>query len=208
MEKKKITMLIATRSEDKIQGIIKAFAQFFPKEEYEINFYSTKAESGVSNQPFGNDTYQGAYNRINHIKEKYKEILISQGIDVDYYVSCEAGIDDTNKVVANGEIITLYASEQVACIYDDKKDTYSFGKSSAWIIPNEDIEEIKNTDLDQYLRARGCRGLNDVGDGKYNTREESVMEATKSAIASGCFVEKCNIIKHEKIQDNVEDVNR
>ena len=197
MKKEKITLLIATTSEDKIEGIRNAFLQYFPKEEFEIKIYSGKAESGVPDQPFGNDTYQGAYNRINNIRNKYERTLKEQGISIVYYVSCEAGIDDTNKVIIDGKVSTIYASEQVICIYSEKQDTYSFGKSSSWTIPEKETEEIKKTNLDQYLRARGCTGLQDVGDGKNNSRAISVMEGTISAIASSFFIKRCERVKQE-----------
>ena len=43
MKKEKITLLIATTSEDKIEGIRNAFLQYFPKDEFEIEIYSGKA---------------------------------------------------------------------------------------------------------------------------------------------------------------------
>lgn len=197
MEKEKITLLIATTSEEKTKGIRDAFLQYFPEEKYEIKIYSCKAESGVPDQPFGNDTYQGAYNRINNIRKKHEKMLEEQGINIDYYVSCEAGIDDTNKVIIDGKVSKLYSSEQVVCIYSEKQDMYSFGKSSSWTIPEKDIEEIKNTNLDLYLRKRGCTCTQDVGDGKYNSRAKSVMEGTKSAIASSYFVKRCEIVEQK-----------
>lgn len=75
MEKEKINLIIATTSKDKIDGIREAFLQYFPEEQFEIKIYSGKAESGVPEQPFGNDTYQGAYNRINNIRKKYEKKL-------------------------------------------------------------------------------------------------------------------------------------
>ena len=192
MKKQKITIVIATTSKDKIDGILEAFMNFFPEEEFEIKFYSGKAESSVSDQPFGDETYQGAYNRINSIREKYESSLSGQGINVDFYISCEAGIDDTNKVFMGEKITPIYVSEQIVCIYNPENDSYSFGKSSSWTIPEKDIEEIKRTDLDRYLRKRECTGLHDVGDGKYITRKEAVKEAMMSAIASIRFMERSN----------------
>lgn len=77
MEKEKITLVIATTSEDKIEGIRRGFLEYFPKEEFEIKIYSGKIESGVPDQPFGNDTYQGAYNRIDNIKKQYEKVSIN-----------------------------------------------------------------------------------------------------------------------------------
>lgn len=206
MEKEKIALLIATTSQDKIEGIKEAFLHYYPEEEFEIKIYSGKTESGVPDQPFGNDTYQGAFNRINDIREKYKERLKEQGIDIDYYIGCEAGIDDTNKVIIDGKVVNLHASEQVVCIYDEKQGIYSFGKSSSWVIPEKDIEEIRSTNLDQYLRARGCKGLQDVGDGEYVSRATAVMESTKSAIASNRFMKRCKMI--DEHVEGYEDTSR
>lgn len=196
--KKNITIVIATTSSDKIEGIKEAFLQYFPKEEFEIKIYSGKAESGVPEQPFGDDTYQGAYNRINNIREKYETVLKEQGVCADYYVSCEAGIDNTNKTIIKGIVTPIYTSEQIVCIYNPKSDSYYFGKSSSWTIPEDDIEEIKSTDLDKYLRKRGCTGLHDVGKGSYISRKEAVKEGAMSAIASQLFREK-NTINRDDI---------
>ena len=68
----------------------------------------------------------------------------------------------------------------------------------------KDIEEIKRTNLDQYLRARGCTGLQDVGDGKYVSRATAVMESTKSAIASNLFMEKCKMVDEHIEEDTVQ----
>lgn len=97
----------------------------------------------------------------------------------------------------DGKLINLYASEQVVCIYNEKRNLYSFGKSSSWTIPEKDIQEIKETNLDQYLRTRGCTKLQDVGDGKYASRSIAVMEGTKSAIASDRFMQRSEKEKQE-----------
>lgn len=168
--KKELHIGIATTSESKIEGIISAYEHFFP--EYKIIVHPKKTESGVSKQPFGKETYIGATNRIMNLMHILKE----ENIFADYYVSCEAGIDDN--------ISGLYFSEQVACIYNSKTKKSFLGKSSSWSIPKEDIPEIINTNLDKYLRNRGCTGLQDVGNGKYITRSMAVEEGVKGALAS------------------------
>ena len=49
--------------------LFNALLKAFPG--YEINIYPIKSESGVDEQPFGKDIYEGAKNRINYVKEKY-----------------------------------------------------------------------------------------------------------------------------------------
>lgn len=77
-----------------------------------------------------------------------------------------------------------------------KQEKVFSGKSSSWSIPNEDIQEIMDTDLDQYLRKRGCSGLQDVGDGKYIARSTAVEEGVKAALAS-----EMNFVKSKKLQE-------
>ena len=53
---------VASASPEKINGIKEGFERFFNTDEIEIVFQ--EVESGVSKQPFGVETFQGASNRI------------------------------------------------------------------------------------------------------------------------------------------------
>lgn len=162
---------IGTTSDAKIEGIKRAFEKSFPNTQIEI--VAKKTESEVADQPFGKDTSKGALNRVKNLVES----LTKEGNIVDYYVSCEAGIDN---ISIPGE----FFSEQVVYIYNKELRRGFFGKSSSWSIPREDISELKNTDLDQYLIKRDCTGLQDVGNGTYITRSDAVEEGARAAIAS------------------------
>ena len=190
MKKPKLRIVIATTSKDKIEGIKEAFYEFFPREKFDLGIYAGKTESNVPEQPFGNDTYQGAINRIENIRRKYEEFLKEHNMTADYYVSCEAGIDNTNKVIIKGKEQCLYASEQIVCIYNPVDDSYFFGKSSSWTIPQKEIKEIKEENLDKYLQKRECKGLQDIANGKYITRKEAIKQGAVSALASSEFVER------------------
>lgn len=155
---------IATNSVDKINGIKIAFSRFFKIEETEIEIVHRSVDSGVNEQPFDEETYQGAINRCENILAE----------DADFYVSCEAGIE------AFGGI---YFNVQVICIFDKRTQSFSFGKSSGWQIPYRDIEKIRKSNLDSYLRAKGFISLEDVL-GKGYSRTNAVAEATEHALAS------------------------
>lgn len=157
---------IATKSLDKIEGIKKAFLRFLEITEEEVEFYSKSVESGVSEQPLEDETYQGAQNRNNHIREEFS--------DMDYYISCEAGIDFN---------FGQYFNVQVVCIYDSASGTYLWGKSAGWSIPSEDIEKIKKENLDIYLREKGLNSIDELL-GPYNARSMAVAQATELALAS------------------------
>lgn len=162
-----IKVAIATASCEKIDGIVKALLRFYNLELYEMESYSMSVESGVPSQPFGEKTYEGAFNRVNNIREKFKEM--------DLYISCEAGIES-----AFGQ----YFNVQIVCIYETKSKMYFWGKSSGWAIPSEDIELIKNTNLDTYLRGKGISRIEDLL-GTFNSRSLAVAQATEIALASG-----------------------
>lgn len=201
--KKKIIVVIATESKDKISGIQEAFNEFFPDEDYGVKYYYGKTQSDVSDQPFGDETYLGAYNRINNIKAKYDSILKDK--EADYYVSCEAGIDDTNKAMVDGKLETMYASEQISCILNTQTGAYSYGKSSSWMIPAEDIKKIKETDLNQYLRGLEYTELHDVGNGNYISRSIAIKQSMESAIATSLFLERKQKIEERKNAKGIDE---
>ena len=160
-----MTVKIATNSTDKINGIIRAISRFFKIEESEINVIHQAVDSGVPDQPFDEQTYVGARNRVD-------SIIGSNEKEADFYIGCEAGVE---------KLSGIFFNVQVVCIFDPKSQKYSFGKSSGWSIPLEDIEIIKLIGVDRYLRSLGIDTLEEfVG----YSRTEEVMRATEFALAS------------------------
>ena len=141
--------------------------RFFQVEEADIEFYSMAVESGVSSQPFDDETYQGALNRVKTLREKVPEM--------DYYVSCEAGIESA---------FSQYFNVQVVCMFETKSQMHFWGKSAGWSIPSEDIEIIKKNTLDTYLRGKGLTCIEEIL-GLANSRRAAVAQATELALASG-----------------------
>ena len=157
---------IASNSVDKINGIKHAIARFYEIPETELEVSHQQAGSGVPDQPFDEETYLGALNRVNN--------LIPEE-NIDFYISCEAGIET---------FLGKYFNVQVVCIFDTKSQKYFFGKSAGWQIPSEDIEIIKKSNLDSYLRNH--QGITNIKQllGKDSSREELVTQATHMALAS------------------------
>ena len=158
---------IATKSSDKITGIQNALYRFFNLNESEIECYAISVESGVSNQPFDSETYEGALNRVNNIRNEIP--------DMDYYISCEAGIENT---------FGQYFNVQVVCIFENKSQRVFWGKSAGWSVPTNDIEIIRNNTLDTYLRGKGISCIEELL-GPSCSRSAAVAEATWLALASG-----------------------
>ena len=162
----KLSVAIATSSSDKIEGVRSAISRFFFLEESEMEVSSKAVDSGVSEQPFGDETYEGALNRVNNIRQEFPK--------KDFYISCEAGIEN-----AFGQ----YFNVQVVCIYDSKSERFFWGKSAGWSIPNDDIEEIRQTNLDVYLRKKGISSIDELL-GATHSRSEAISEAVELALAS------------------------
>ena len=156
---------MATKSPDKIAGIKSSVARFFS--ETDFKFYSKPVESGVSSQPFDSETYQGALNRLNTIRNELP--------GMDLYISCEAGIENT---------FGQYFNVQVVCIFETKTQRIFWGKSSGWSLPPDDIEIIRNNTLDTYLRGKGINYIEELL-GPSCSRSAAVAEATYLALASG-----------------------
>lgn len=162
-----LKVAIATASTEKIFGIKEACLRSFYTKHSKIEFYSKSIQSGVSEQPFGDETYVGALNRVNGIK---KEIP-----GMDLYISCEAGIE---------KAFDQYFNVQVVCIFETKSQRFLWGKSAGWSIPSEDIEIIRKNNLDSYLRGKGINSIEELL-GTSNSRRAAVSQATELALASG-----------------------
>ena len=157
---------IATNSIEKINGIKLAFSRYFNIEESSIEVSNKKVDSGVPEQPFNDETYIGALNRVN--------TLIENSEKVDYNISCEAGIE---------EFLEKYLNIQVVCIYDVNENEYFFGKSSGWQIPSKYNVMIKNSNLDNYLKNKGITSIEQLLGSNFS-REKAIAEATELALAS------------------------
>lgn len=161
-----LKVAIATTSLEKISGVKEAISRFFCMKESEIEFYSKSISSGVSEQPFGDETYEGALNRVNGVRKEFSEM--------DFYISCEAGIEK-----AFGQ----YFNVQVVCIYETKTQKFFWGKSEGWSIPSGDIEIIRKNNLDTYLRGKGITSIEELL-GTSHSRRAAVTQATELALAS------------------------
>lgn len=158
---------IATSSREKIAGVKEAFLRFFQLKESELQIYSQPVESGVPEQPFDEQTYQGALNRVYGIQEVFP--------DMDFYISCEAGIEYA---------FYNYFNVQVVCILDGKSKYHFWGKSAGLSIPVVAIEEIRQSNLDIYLRSKGITCIQELL-GENNSRRAAVAQATEFALSSG-----------------------
>ena len=120
---------MGTKNPGKIEGAKQAFEKYFDNVEIE----GISVDSEVGDQPFNEEILQGAKNRVKNLKKYAKE----NKLDIDFYVSSEAGI--TNSL---GEWIDINC-----VVIEDSKGFQSIGTSQGFPIPEKYIEEIKQTEL-------------------------------------------------------------
>jgi inosine/xanthosine triphosphatase len=74
-------VIVASKNPVKIEVARKAFAAVFPAEQFD--FIGVQSESGVPEQPMGNETIKGAQNRLRFIKKNNPA--------ADFWISQEGG---------------------------------------------------------------------------------------------------------------------
>jgi inosine/xanthosine triphosphatase len=115
----KVRIAIGSLNPTKIEGVKKAFAQYF-----DVDVDSKNVESGVGGQPFNADVVKGAINRA----------INAYSTDYDFSVGIEAGLFSLKNT------LTGYLDFQVAAIYNGFKLTLGFGPGFEY--PSVIIEEV------------------------------------------------------------------
>lgn len=126
-------ILMGTKNPGKIEGARQAFATYFE----DVSIEGVSVDSEVGDQPFDEEIFQGAKNRVKNLKQYAKE----HQIEADYFVASEAGI--TNLL---GEWIDINAA-----IIEDAKGMQSVGTSQGFQIPEKYIREIRETELGMVM---------------------------------------------------------
>ena len=128
-----VKILMGTKNQGKIEGARKAFERFFDNVEIE----GIVVNSEVGDQPVNSEILKGAKNRVKNLKKYAKE----NKIEVDFYISSEAGI--TNFL---GEWLDINCA-----VIEDKEGFQSIGTSQGFPIPDKYIEEIRKTELGKLM---------------------------------------------------------
>ena len=155
---------MGTKNPGKIKGAKQAFEKYFDNVEIE----GISVDSEVGDQPFNEEILQGAKNRVKNLKKYAKE----NKLDIDFYVSSEAGI--TNSL---GEWIDINC-----VIIEDSKGFQSIGTSQGFPIPEKYIEEIKQTELGKVMdKIFSGKDLGKGGISYLTKNEVSRIDLTRNA---------------------------
>ena len=156
-------ILMGTKNPGKIEGARQAFEKYFDSVEIE----GISVESEVGNQPVNEEILQ---------VKNLKKYAIKNNIQVDFYVSSEAGI--TNFL---GEWIDINA-----VIIEDMNGFQSIGTSQGFPIPDKYIDEIKETELGRVM-DRIFKGK-ELGKGKGGISFLTKNEVTRIDLTKNAFI--------------------
>lgn len=162
-------ILMATKNPGKIQGAKEAFEKYFNNVEIE----GISVESNVSNQPFNEEIFEGAKNRVKNLKEYAKE----NNIQADFYIASEAGIQN----LLSEEWIDINA-----VVIEDKNGFQSVGMSQGFQIPNKYIKDIKETELGQVMDKIFSK--NELGKGKGGISFLTHGDTTRVDLTRNAFI--------------------
>lgn len=163
---------IGSSNKAKVKPVVSFLRTLFSNVNLEIE--AIKVDSEVSEQPFNDETYLGAYNRAKKALEE---------INGDYGIGIESGIFE-HKINGKGR----YLVYQVACVFD-KYGNASFGISKGFELSEWMLERIKSGETlgDIAREISGRRDINEnegiVGFLSKNivTRYDLSYDAVKSA---------------------------
>ncbi|RLF66649.1 MAG: inosine/xanthosine triphosphatase [Thermoplasmata archaeon] len=119
-----IRVAIGSTNKSKVKPVIAFLRALFPRASLDIT--PVKVDSGVPEQPIGDETYLGAYNRAKSALES---------IGADYGIGIESGI------FPHKYLKKCFIVYQVACVYD-KYGNVSFGTSKGFMLSESMAEEI------------------------------------------------------------------
>ena len=161
-------ILIGTKNPGKIEGARQAFERYFDNVEIE----GIPVNSGVGDQPVNEEILKGAKKRVSKLKKYAKQ----NQIEVDFYISSEAGI--TNLL---GEWLDINC-----VVIESREGLQSVGTSQGFPIPNKYIEQIKETELgkvmDEIFRGK------DLGKGKGGISFLTKNEVSRIDLTRNAFV--------------------
>lgn len=157
-------ILIASKSPYKIEGISNAFREFFPEKEVIVE--SIKASSGVDRQPYNDDVFKGAKNRLNNAKET--------GIEYDYVIGCESGLINQFQRWFNVQIIVI----------EDINNHQVWGTSPGFEIPDKYVSQVLSTSLKEVFdKVLGSNGGISFLTKEKSSRKKLIEDATIMALS-------------------------
>ncbi len=116
-----MNILVGSENRVKVEAVSEAFGKFYS----EVEVLGIGAPSGVSDQPFNEETYKGAENRA--------KFLFDSETEADFYVGIEGGVQ---------QISGIWFGFGAVCIIDNLGNK-GFGASPQYELPEEIITQLR-----------------------------------------------------------------
>ena len=120
-------VIVASKNEAKLKGVKMAFERWNFED---LKVMGMESESGVPDQPFGEDVLKGAMNRLEWLKTHSTQYA-------DYYVACEGGVIES---------CGMYFNVQFTAI-ENSNGIIRFGMSQGFQIPAQYVQKVKSKGL-------------------------------------------------------------
>lgn len=159
-------VIVASENPVKVEIAKEAFGLVYPGEEFE--FVAIKSDSGVPDQPMGEETRQGARNRLAFIQAKFP--------NADFWISQEGGLFEENGRLSNRAWITI----------SDKAGFTAEASTSNFYLPKRVAEYVREgLELghanDKFFNTvnskQGSGAIGHLTDGVYNRVEYYLQPA-------------------------------
>tara|TARA_Y100000310_G_scaffold153901_1_gene153463 strand:+ start:26896 stop:27429 length:534 start_codon:yes stop_codon:yes gene_type:complete len=118
-----VIVLVGSKNPVKLEAVREAFSHYFEK----IEVISRSVDSGVSDQPRDSDTFHGAKNRANALKQLNKV----ENLGAQFFVGLEGGMSN---------LYGKWFCNAVMCIMD--QNTTGFGLTSHFELPKRIYHRI------------------------------------------------------------------
>lgn len=158
-------VIVASKSKAKLRGIKMAFERW---DFGDVKMMGIESESGVPDQPFGDDVLKGAMNRLEWLKSHSTRYA-------DYYVACEGGVI---------EACGMYFNVQFTII-ENSNGIIRSGMSQGFQIPTQYVQAVRSTGLASVMDCMfdGKGGVRVLSNGQM-TRANLVEASTTLALGA------------------------
>lgn len=146
MNMKSTKVLIGSENRVKIESARQSFSKFFNP----LEIHGLSVDSGVSAQPFNQDTFVGAKNRAEHVKRINDE----QHLNANFFVGIEGGVLQLHNRWFQFTVIYIL----------DQQHRESFGTTGLYELPDWIVEKL--------LAGIELSHIIDELAGDFNTREK------------------------------------
>ena len=117
-------VLIGSENSVKIESVRQSFSKFFKP----VDAKGLSVDSGVSDQPFNEETFTGTKNRAEHVKRINDE----QSLNANFFVGIEGGILQLHNRWFQFTVIHI----------SDQQHRESFGTTGLYELPNWIVEKL------------------------------------------------------------------